>query len=296
MAVNVSIQIRRAEAAMLGAALLLFVSLFLPWFGASIGGGLLSAFDGGQTSGTSAHESAFTGSVPLAVILLLAALVIAVSAGVRLTGRELPGFQRPLINIAVAVAVVLVITGYLCMNPPGFGGSGGMEAALLGVTPTVDVGPWLAVIASLAALAGAGLTPGGLLYPGGDEQPTGRLVAAAKLAKGTAPLALWTLAAGALSLVVMGVGVLNRSAVVIIIALPVAIAACILGWFAGKQAAEHEQNGELRYLARFGQVSAWVVLVVVATILIIAIVALGHASSELNGVTNSYTNSFGGGG
>jgi hypothetical protein len=114
-----------------GASLIVLISLFLPWFSASLGN------ISGTESGTSAH-----GWFWLVFVLdLLMLAYLAMRAGWEESPVKMPVAHAPLLMAATGLQLLLILIGFLDM--PGTGG-----------VPGLSVGwAWGAFIGLLAALA-----------------------------------------------------------------------------------------------------------------------------------------------
>jgi hypothetical protein len=111
------------------AAVVLFISLFLPWYGVSIGIGSLTA------DGLTAH-----GYLYIVLILLLGEIgYLAARAGWDQVRAKVPVPHQQLLLIVNAVNLVLVVIAFLDKGPSGvgwrFGAFVGLAAAIVAAAP-----------------------------------------------------------------------------------------------------------------------------------------------------------------
>lgn len=150
-----------ADKVILGAALALFITLFLPWFSVDVGGGVVDA--SGSASGFDAGGFLFA-IVPLLIAIVMAAQIAIdrFSPGTTLPNPPVPWGQVHLILGAIALA--LIVLKFLIGEDAGVGDAAG-----------VDVSRSWGIFLSI--LAAAALTFGGFQKRGeGDtvaSRPTG---------------------------------------------------------------------------------------------------------------------------
>jgi hypothetical protein len=111
------------------AAVVLFISLFLPWYGVNIGIGSLTA------DGLTAH-----GYLYIVLILLLAEIVyLAARAGWDQVRAKVPVPHQQLLLIINVINLVLVVIAFLDKGPSGvgwrFGAFVGLAAAIVAAAP-----------------------------------------------------------------------------------------------------------------------------------------------------------------
>ncbi len=125
-------------------AVLLFVSMFLDWFGVEISG------EGGSVSfGSGAGGSAWDALDFIPIVLVLAVVVAVVNAVLRLSDSE---YEPPIsMNVVVAVlggiSVLLIL--FRIISPPGFGTFGGVS-----VDATLEYGIFLGLLAAIGIAFG----------------------------------------------------------------------------------------------------------------------------------------------
>jgi hypothetical protein len=137
-------KLSRGEKISAASAVLLFVCMFLDWFGARVSG--VSGFSGSvESAGGSAWDT-----LEVIPIFLMLAIVLAIGvAVVRLTDAdlELSISLNAIVAAGGALAVLLIL--YRIFDPPGFGLAG------VGVDTTLRLGIFLSLVAA------AGIAYGG---------------------------------------------------------------------------------------------------------------------------------------
>jgi len=268
--------------------LLLIISLTLTWYAIKVpGGGIVDdateALAGKQV--VSPTVSGFGTSTLLGLLLLVCGAVPVIAAGYAAAGRTLPlAVSRARLLMASGVVALLVV-GYLTVNPPKLIAGGNLVnglAALVGIRPTAQFGMFLGLASALAVIAGGSLIDGGPLAPASGDHRPGRLRNA--IAHGRAQhaqLALVSLGAGALALLVGLAGFVADSATVVAVSLGSGVASVATARLARRHA-EAEGDAELVLLTRIGQFAGWTVIVVVGVLLVVVLVALGQTAQAIN--------------
>jgi hypothetical protein len=147
-------------------AVLLFIFMFLDWFGVEISGE-----DGSVAFGSGAGGSAWDALDFIPIILVITIVVALVSVFLRLSDSD---YEPPIsINVAVAVlgglSTLLIL--YRIIDPPGFGTFGGVS-----VDATLEFGIFLGLVTA------AGIAYGG--YRGMQEEGSSFSGTADKLSRG----------------------------------------------------------------------------------------------------------------
>jgi hypothetical protein len=139
-------RLNRGERVSVASAVLLFVFMFLDWFGAEIageGGGAVDAEGGG---------SAWSTLDFIPVVLLVAIVVALVAAGLRLAGSNYKPPVQANAVIAVLGGLSTLLILFRIVDPPGIADFGG-----LAVDATLQVGVFLGLLAA-AGIAYGGYT------------------------------------------------------------------------------------------------------------------------------------------
>ena len=154
-------KLSRGEKISAASAVLLFVSMFLDWFGAKVAGvpGFSGSIEGG---GYSAWEA-------LDVIPLFLMLAIVLALGVALVRALDADFELAVsLNafVAAAGALAFLLILYRIVDPPGFGLAG------VGVDTTLKLGIFIALIAAAGIAYGgwSAMREEGLTFDGVAER------------------------------------------------------------------------------------------------------------------------------
>ncbi|MGO9753850.1 MAG: hypothetical protein ACLP8S_19860 [Solirubrobacteraceae bacterium] len=127
------------------------------------------------------------------------------------------------------------------------------------------------------------LCESGPLAPATVDRPAAGLRSAIGRARATgASLALGSLAVAAGAVVLGLTGYMADIAVLLGLALLGAIATIVMARFARRQAKAAGEDA-IVYLTRFGQLSGWAILAVLAVLLALTILAIGQAVSQVAG-------------
>jgi hypothetical protein len=267
--------------------LVLICSLFLAWFTSGLPtGGVAGVFSGAFTDAGLAIPSAtaFGSSVLLGLMLAVCgALPIALVVVPR---RVLPAFawQPRILFGSAAVATVTIL--YMRTSPPELLAGGSVVngiGTLAGVGATEAFGIYLALAGAVGIAAGGMLCESGPLAPATVDTPAGGLRIAIGRARATgASLALGSLAVAAGAVVLGLIGYMADIAVLLGLALLGAIATIVMARFARRQAQAAGEDA-IVYLTRFGQLSGWAILAVFAVLMVLTILAIGQAVSQVAG-------------
>jgi hypothetical protein len=111
-----------------GGTLVLFISLFLPWFSINFGGGLGTA----SASGLTAHGYLY---IPLIISIAVVALLAAEALGLWKLPASAGISREQILLIATAINLVLVLIGFLAK--PGGSGVGWDWGAFVGLIAAV---------------------------------------------------------------------------------------------------------------------------------------------------------------
>ena len=272
-------------AALSGAVLL--CSLLLTWFASGLpNSGLAGAFSGELASGgiASTGVSAFGVSVTLGVVLAICgAMPIALAV---LPASLLPATVRESRTLFTSAAVALLAIVYMRINPPDLLAGGGIVnglANIAGYGASPAFGIYLGLSAALGIATGGMLCESGPLAAGNSQESAGPLRQAIDRARSTgAALALSSLGL-ALATVLIGLfGFVADSYAMIGVAILGAIATIATA----RSARHHAQaaaDQRLVYLTRFAQMSGWAILAAVGVLLLLTIIAVGQAVSQVAG-------------
>ncbi|MGO9976085.1 MAG: hypothetical protein ACLP01_25435 [Solirubrobacteraceae bacterium] len=267
--------------------LVLICSLFLAWFTSGLPtSGAAAVFSGALTETGLATPSAnaFGASVLLGLTLAVCgALPIALAVVPR---RVLPAFARQSRTLFGCAAVATVTILYMRTSPPELLAGGSVIngiGTLVGVGAKEAFGIYLALAAAVGIAAGGMLCESGPLAPATVDTPAGGLRIAIGRARTTgASLALGSLAVAA-GVVVLGlIGYVTDIAVLLGLALLGAITTIVMARFARRHAQAAGEDA-IVYLTRFGQMSGWAILAVFAVLMVLAILAVGQAVSQVAG-------------
>jgi hypothetical protein len=250
------------------------------------------------------------------LVLVVAMLMTWLRADVPLVGKALSGFQVApytfalLLTIAGAAAVVAygllgrpvpgpIAPAHLLVAPAALG----IAAIVKLIVDPPQLLPGGDMVNQVATLAGAGAKPGtgmylgalallaivvaGLASPGGPLTEGGRLRAALLYARDTGHKpSLVAIGCGAAAPVVALFGLMANSAVLVMLALCLAIAAIAVARLARTSAS----GGDLTYLSRYGQIIGWTMLAVVVVVLVVLLLALGQTAGRINDITEGWSN------
>ncbi len=146
-------------------AVLLFIFMFLDWFGVEISG------EGGSVSfGSGAGGSAWDALDFIPIVLVVAIVVALVNVALRLSDSD---YEPPIsMNVAVAVlgGIATLVILYRIIDPPGFGTFGGVS-----VDATLEFGIFLGLIAAIGIAVGGyrGMQEEGSSFSGTADKLSG---------------------------------------------------------------------------------------------------------------------------
>lgn len=261
-------------------ALALLLSLLLPWYGVRASGFASSIAD---RPGGLPTVSAFDTSTIVSVLLVACAVAALAAATFQATDRPLPGKLNTHQSVLALGAIAIFVVVVLSLDPPNFFGSTAVSAlaALEGISVTPDAGMYIAVLASVAICAGGIMTSGGALAPASAGQDAGRLRAAILHAhQSGATIAVWSLPLAAAALVVALVGFLPQSPGLVVISALLAVATIVAARVARSRALA-AGDADTVYLTRFSQAAGWVIIGIVAALILVSVLSIGHAAATL---------------